>query len=195
MKSLFLLTIFIAFGAFAKPRAVFVCLGSEEKLYHDQKISGPFYTLNQVVISEFLQMEPNVILSRGELDEVCKNEKHPSMKILEALLVKKHRFFSLQKTDDEHKMIMGKKSIDSLMRKAPDIFWEFIAGIQSLSPKAYCLDKYIPEIKELKTQNLYLEEELTQKVIFSNKKKLKSVFSKIKNINFIFKKCSEEKKA
>lgn len=188
-----LLTIFLAFNAFAKPRGVFVCLGQEEKFYHQEKISGPFYSLNQVMISEFLQMEPSVKLRPGALKEVCQKEKHPSLKILKALMLERHQFFKVPNDLEELQSSLAKKSVDSLIRRTPDIFWEFIAGLQAFAPTVNCLEQNIPELKGLKTKSLYLEEELTQEVIFSNLKELKNVFKKIEKITTLFEECKKRR--
>lgn len=194
MKSLCLLSFFFVFEAIARPNPLFVCLGKEEKTYHTQKESGPSYILNQVVISEFLQMNPHVQLADGQYEKVCKNQTSPSLKILEKLLIEREKTFTIAKNAEGASRELAKQSIEELVTKAPNIFWEFIAGLQSLSPSADCLDSNIPELTKIKNQSLYLEEEMTMEKIFSNKKMVQSIFQKLSRVKSIFKDCAQAKK-
>lgn len=194
MKSLCLLSFFFVFEVFARPNPLFVCLGKEEKNYHTQKESGPSYILNQVVISEFLQMNPHVKLADGQFQEICEQQISPSLKILEKLLTEREKTFTVSNSIDDSEKSLAKKSIEELVQKAPNIFWEFIAGLQSLSPTADCLDNAIPELKRIKEQSLYLEEEMTMEKIFSRKREIRGIFKSLSQVKTLFKNCSQAKK-
>lgn len=171
MKSLFFI-IFLALFSFEAPsQEIFKILGREELYYHKEKISGPFYALNQALINELLEIDKELYF-KEEVIQKLKETKFPSLALVEEVIINGHHSFVLKE-------------------RIYSIFWELISSIQRISPTARCLDQEIPELKVLKEKAQFLELELKNEKIFQDKNSLKKIFVKLQNYEALFKKCSK----
>ena len=80
------------------------------------------------------------------------------------------------------------------MAKSPNIFLNWISEIQTGAPSHDCLDKYIPQLADLKFKVKYLEEEpdVGINAFFKDTKTIESIFNQLKNLDRIFEKCKKD---
>jgi hypothetical protein len=170
------------------------CLGAEELILHQKKLTGPLYLLNQQFISE-LSSWGKIRIKKDELYLICTSKDFsPSVNLLRHFLIYGKSFFKKYKVNDETTVsvrALQKSLLDALLLKVPSLFLNYLSSLQALSTNPHCLDVYIPEIKYFIYQFKYLENEISSKELLSDKQKIKNIFAKIKNLGAILKKCEK----
>lgn len=170
---------------------ILVCLGQEEKYFHDQKITGPRYNLNQIFINDLAAIK-DVRLQRRSLDRICRSgSQNVSLSLLMGLLIEREKLFILNKQKDETDSIfeMRKSAIDVLLNDSPHIFFRYIAELQSLTPFPHCLTTKIPELDYFTQKLKYLEGDIPIEQIINDKKRFLSIFEKLKGYERIYQEC------
>jgi len=163
------------------------CLGEEEKRIHVSKKSGPQYELNQKLISEILQI-PNVRIHNEYFKKICGSKfVNPSLKLLELSLINGKSIFKEFKTTNEAQNSMTSSMMDGYVEATKEIFLEFIASIQTLSPTPSCLKEEIPSLDKFLTEVKYLQEDIDLKILL-NKKDIK-LFKELKSYPQAFERC------
>ena len=174
----------------ASTNTILKCLGAEEAKIHKQKISGPIYKLNQWFINQFARIA-NTNIKQTYLKKICvENNNFISLDLLELILIEGKNIFPNKISSSTY--TITNLELESILDKAPHLFFNFITDIQSLAPTSNCMEKHIPEIKYFSERFLYLEEEIDTKNVLKNKTMLKNAFKKLKKSDAILKKCERE---
>lgn len=167
------------------------CLGQEELYFHEKKITGPLYNLNQIFINELSAIK-DVRVTEVDLETICQSgQGNVSLSLLMNLLLQRERLFSIKKESDEtnHFFEMRKNTIQVLLDDSPHIFFRYIAELQSQTPYPYCLTTKIPELKYFTEQLKYLEGDIPISELMKDKERIRSIFRKLKNYPQIFQEC------
>lgn len=167
------------------------CLGEEEKKYHVSKKSGPKYELNQKLIAEIIQI-PQVRVKDEAFKQICQTKFNtPSLKLLELSLIEGKNIFIAPQTSNVAQASVNESMIDGYIETSKEIFLEFIASIQVLSPTPTCLKEEIPELDKFFIEVKHLQEEMDLKDLL--RKKDVKIFKHLKNYPQAFEKCLERK--
>lgn len=172
-------------------RDILVCLGQEELFFHENKITGPLYNLNQIFINELSAIK-NVRVTEIDLDTICQSGRgNVSLSLLMSLLLQREKLFSIKKENDEteHFFEMRKNTIQVLLDDSPHIFFRYIAELQSQTPYPHCLTTKIPELKYFIEQLKYLEGDIPIGDLMKDKLQIRSIFSKLKKYQQIYQEC------
>lgn len=170
---------------------ILVCLGQEEQFFHESKITGPLYNLNQIFINELSAIK-NVRVTPADLDTICLSGRgNVSLTLLMNLLLQREALFSIKKESDEteHFFEMRKNTIEVLLNDSPHIFFRYIAELQSQTPFPHCLTTKIPELKYFIEQLKYLEGDLPIGELMKDKERIRSIFKKLKSYPQIYQEC------
>ena len=192
MKLMIFFLLFLSIDCFAKQKAeklnpLLVCLGNEEILIHKNKVKGPVYRLNQMLINA-LAGSNNVFIKQTSLNYVCNNKEFsPSVALLREILLNREKIFSYPVNEGRSFRIM-KSSVDQLLEDIDIIFFQYMAMIQELNDYPFCLNEEIPQLVYFAEQFKYLQEDIDYS-LEKDRPKIKAVFQKIKSLNSINKKC------
>ena len=159
------------------------CLAQEEALYHKRKNqkSGPYYKLNQTIISEVIQLPESVSLSSRDENKICN-----------ALLSDRSIFFlkminldanklktSKVRTEEPNRYAIDMMAIDHLHNKSFSILLKFVLDIQKLAKDPNCIYKKIPQLKDFMNKARYIEEDIGIKKIFNGIKNKRRFYKNI----------------
>lgn len=168
------------------------CLGQEELKLHTGKRTGPQYFLNQFFINEAASTGL-FNLKAKYYRKICKiKEFPPSIGLMKNLLIHEKKIFVKLKYDSIHLEALHSSGLDSLIERAPHIFFQFLSIIQSQTRYAHCFQENIPELHKMLEQFRYLEEDISSKSLISNKKDILAVFEKLKYLDAIYDKCEKK---
>ncbi len=181
-------------GENTKRKDLLYCLGQEELTLHSKKRTGPHYFLNQHFINE--------AASAGEFKlkpkyyrEICEiREYPPSVGLLRNILLYDEDIFKHVKLEDQSLEALYKSGYQSIISETPQIFFQFLALIQTQTKYPHCLKENIPKIYELTYKFQYLREELDLKDLLKDKKSIDSIFTKLKYLDAIYEECDKKQK-
>lgn len=186
------LSLLLTVPLYAKQKLdILVCLGQEEKYFHDKKITGPRYNLNQIFINDLAAIK-DVRLGPKFLERICRSgSQNVSLSLLMGLLIERETLFILNMQQDESVSIfeMRKSAIDVLLNDSPHIFFRYIAELQSQTPFPHCLTSKIPDLKYFTEKLKYLEGDIPIEQIINDKRRFRSIFEKLKDYETIYKEC------
>lgn len=189
-----LLCCWFGLPSLAMGNEVLKCLGREELALHRAKDTGPRYKLNQVFLNKL--SSNSITIKPKYVKQICSGVPlPPSLTMLKILMLKQRDLFDIK---IEQNRIDGLENFkisqaDGFVAQAADVFFAYLAGIQALSPTAYCLHKHIPAIPKFFKKVTYLQEEVSGKVLLEDKRQIKEIFIGLENVNNIFKICEREK--
>ena len=166
----------------AAARPHLVCLGAEEVKIHKAKDTGPYYKLNQEMISTMLQLSESIQMTPKALKEVCESES-TSLKILELIFTsKKSVFTSKLKANNVHGTSSDAFSIDELKIRSFKVLINFLTRLQSNYTDPHCLKKKVPEINSFYENATHLLAELGIEKTVKTIKNPKKFFEKLRNL-------------
>lgn len=189
-----LLTLFVtSASAFERVSAsrLLMCLGAQEKRFHQTKATGAFYDLNQRLIGELIQAS-GVEGQSALLKQVCRNNEKASLHLLEAMLLDPKGWYVLKQTSGTLGELT-KELVRELNQAAPELLLNFLAGLQMQSPTPDCLEKNIPGISKLNDDVKWLQEEVDLEKITNKKTRLVKIFAGIQKMDSYFEACAKEK--
>jgi hypothetical protein len=164
------------------------CLAQEELAFHQKKINGPLFRLNQLFINDMASFG-GAKLKLKYKDQVCRNSMRVSTEFLKILVLKGRSAF-LVNTNDAN--LFRKASLQSLLERAPHIFFSYISDIQSLFASPHCLEKELPEIPYYIYRFKYLQNDIKSHQLLDDNKKVKRIFSKLEKIGPLLDQCKRE---
>ncbi len=183
MKKL-LITLIVISNTYAS--SLLHCLGSEENYYAKKKYTGPAYKLNQNMIDEMTSIS-NLEITKEAYDRICKSpKKSPSLQLLKELILREKKIFRKEEGSDFQFV-----HLNAIRDNAGITLVKFLSYVQSLAKDPKCIEKNIPGVTQLFQRYLYLEEELSSKVVIGEKADLEVIFAKLEEIDSILKKCSK----
>jgi hypothetical protein len=165
------------------PFKVIECLAKEELYYHKKKELGPGYKLNQFFINE-IASNSSISLKSQYREEICKDSRKVSLRLLSYLLVERDRIFEKTTGYDQ-----AFSFIHNLEESLPKIFFHFITEIQALAKDPHCLDKHVPYLVELKDRFKYLEGEIGENSLLAQKTKVFKAFTALEDYRGLIKRC------
>jgi hypothetical protein len=192
MKYLFLILLTQTY-AFASPNPLLQCLGLEEERYHKAKDIGPFYELNQKMISALIQFSEDTHLNDEVYNTACKTGmESPSLYILEESLYDDEELFYVENSIKENPTLFNIQ--DNLIKEfkiaTPELFLNFLKSVQAQLPNAECLNKKVPEIQELFFTIKHMQSHKSLAQILKESKSVPKIFSQLKNFKVLLKFCS-----
>ena len=193
MKYLSFLLIFTySFSSFANNKAFLKCLGSEEKYFHTQKLSGPYLKLNEKLISAFIQMSETLTMKDFFQKEVCENKDTlPSIRTLEIILFHKRKaFISKAPKGDLVNISIDEQGIDTILETSTEAFVNLIDELQANSKKPNCILENIPELNKFYFKARHIQEEVGMAKLIMEIEDVKAVFTKL-NSKSLSSKCFE----
>lgn len=194
MRIITLFVLMITLSAWARPNPLLVCLGKEEQKIHTKKISGPYETLNQSMISNLIQLPKNIYIKNKYLKVVCsKSNLFPSISLLEILLKQKKSAFLIKTTTDREHLIAN-NIIDDVVAEFPEVFITFVTNLQTLAPDPKCLEREIPPLTDLYLKLKYVRDKMSTEQIFKSAGSLNKIFDKFHLMDEIIESCKRYNK-
>lgn len=192
--TLFITFLLISINTFAQSKRndLLYCLGQEEEKLHQTKRTGPQYFLNQYFINEAASTSV-FKLKKKYYKEICiTKEFPPSISLMKNLLINERNIFKKVKADTSYLEALQTSGLDSLVKAAPHIFFQFLSIIQSHTRYPHCFRDNIPELHKMMEDYRYLEEEVSSKQLISNKKSIRIIFDKLKHLDAIYERCDKK---
>ncbi len=178
----------------SKRNDLLYCLGQEELSLHSSKKTGPHYFLNQHFINEAAS-SGEFRLKRKYYHEICEiREFPPSIGLLRNILLYEEDIFTTPKVEDENLRALYTSGYEAFISETPQIFFQFLALIQTQTKYPHCLKENIPKIHELTYKFQYLREELDLKDLLKDKKSIDNIFTKLKYLDSIYEECDKKQK-
>lgn len=176
----------------SKRKDLLFCLGQEELKLHKSKITGPQYFLNQRFINE--------AASAGEFNlkpkfyhEICEiKEFPPSVGLLRNILLHEEAIFKQVSVNNQNLQALYQSGYQAFIARTPEIFFHFLALIQTQTKYPHCLRENIPKLYELTHKFQYLREELDLKSLLKDKKSIDNIFTKLKYLEAIYDECDKK---
>lgn len=192
MKKILPIILLFSSSVWSASGDILKCLGAEEKRFHLKKEVGPVYDLNQRLIAEMVQI-PKVTIVQDAYLKICTGEKFSeSWKLLEQSLKLGNDLFVIPQDVTGMQRSITQGMIDDYLEVSKEIFLNFIAQIQQLSPTPTCLKEEIPELNDFFIEIKYLQEDVNIKTIFKGKDE--KIFDKLKNYPIAYEKCRADLK-
>lgn len=194
MKKALILSLLLCFThqLFAANKTL-VCLGKEELQIHKNKDKGPYYKLNQDMISGLVQMDKAIRLRAKFYKKVChKSSLSPSLLLLKEILIHKDKVFYISAKGK--KTLPAKSMIKETVENSYKLFIKFLSNIQSFAPTPDCITTQIPQLVRTYEQLQFIQEEVGIKRIIDEIKQKDRIFIKLENLDRIYKKCQRAKK-
>ncbi len=168
-------------SSFANNKAFLKCLGSEEKYFHTQKISGPYLKLNEKLISAFIQMSDTLTMKESFQKDVCNNKSTlPSIRTLEIILLhRKAAFVSKAPKGDLVNISLDKQGVETILEISIEAFVNLIDELQTNSKKPNCILENIPELNKFYFKARHIQEEVGMAKLIKEIKDVKAVFTKL----------------
>lgn len=164
------------------------CLAQEELALHKKKITGPIYTLNQTFINDMASFG-GATLKPGLLKKVCADKMKVSTTLLEIIITQGQRAF-VDRSRSENLFI--KASLNSLLERAPFIFFRYISDVQSIFPTAHCLESELPEIPYFIYRFKYLQSDIKPSELLDDKNKVRIIFKRLEKLSPMLKRCQRK---
>lgn len=164
------------------------CLGKEELYLHQNKITGPVYLLNQLLINKISSIE-NIPLKKESLKKICHRDKvtnSVAVNLLYYLLIEGKNIFHVPKNS----ISMG---LNALISDTHYIFFKHLSRLQGETATHDCLEKKIPEIKYFSDRFKTLLPNVPTKNLFKEKDRLEKIFKSLRQLNTIMEQCAYEK--
>jgi hypothetical protein len=182
----------ISLNLLAASRPYLICLGQEEAKIHKLKLTGPYYKLNQEMISNLLQLNDSIDMKPEILKRVCADEM-TSLAILETILAKKGLlFFSAAVKSNVQQTSMDNLSIEELKARSFKVFINYLTRLQSNFDDPNCLKKRVPEIQSFYENAQHLLIEVGIEGTLDTIRSSSDFFKKLKNLP-MGPKCFEKK--
>lgn len=175
--------------AWAQQHRLLKCLGAEEKRYHQNKDTGPFYDLNQKIIAELVQI-PHGQIRDEDFNYICRASQPPeSWKFLKLSIQRGKELFVLPQhlSGMQKQITLG--MVEDYNEATRDILINLINQIQALSPTPHCLMEEIPKLGEFFRDIKYLQEDVDMKTIFRGRDE--KIFMELDKYPKAFQRCSE----
>jgi hypothetical protein len=146
------------------------CLAQEEAAFHKKKdqMTGPFYKLNQELISELIQLPDTVKVKKDSLAKIC--NARPLIRsalYLKMLNLDKGNLYSTVKNKKTNLYSMDKMAMERVYSKSYHLLVNFILNTQALAKDSKCIYKKIPGLKEFMNKVQFIEEDIGIKRIFN----------------------------
>ncbi|ATH08359.1 hypothetical protein BIY24_10485 [Halobacteriovorax marinus] len=194
LLSLFILVLSLGVQGKERNKDLLYCLGQEELSLHSTKRTGPHYFLNQHFINE--------AASAGEFRlkdkfyrEICEiREFPPSIGLLRGILLYEEDIFKQVSHEDQNIAALYKSGYQAFITETPQIFFQFLALIQTQTKYPHCLRENIPKLYEFTRKFQYLREDLDLKELIKDKKSIEGIFTKLKYLNAIYDECDKKQK-
>ncbi|HLT23130.1 MAG TPA: hypothetical protein VKZ84_06795 [Bacteriovoracaceae bacterium] len=187
MKFIYIMLLLFSLPSWSNSQGILRCLGLEEAKLHENKVSGPLYNLNQKLISELVQI-PGVRINQVDYRRIC-GQGNESLKLLEQILIQGKSLFI--NTQQGMQKTITQEMIDDFTILSKEIFLNFLAQVQMISPTPHCLNEHIPALPKLMEQIKYLEDEVDIQKIFG--KKDLAIFRQLQDYPLYFKACEKSK--
>lgn len=163
------------------------CLGEQEKKIHLSKRAGPEYNLNQKLIAEMVQLQ-DAQLTPKAYSQVCQSKfVKPAQKLLELTLLEGKSIFVLKSSNNPTINSMNQGLLNDYIETSKELFLEYIASIQMLSPTPTCLAEEIKPLSDFFIEIKHLQEEVDLAELL--KKKDAKIFKLLKDYPKAFERC------
>jgi len=138
--------------SYAAPKApaskLLKCLGLQEKVFHQKKLSGALYELNQRMIAELVQLsgiDGNELL----INQVCRSQREGALYLLEAILLDTRDWYIIRPQASSLGTSLSQELVKELNLSGPELLLSFLGQLQMESPTPDCLEKNIPGVNQL----------------------------------------------
>jgi hypothetical protein len=195
MRLLLAMILISASTANAKPKKIMECLGAEEFKYHKNKVTGPLYKLNNVMISYFLQFPSIVELRPKYYQRVCnKKDESPALGLLKEAYQHRDKIFRITNLKDDQDVLIAKNQISQFTQALPTLVLNLIRDVQAQAPSAGCIEKHVPGLRDFFYEIKYLQEEINPQQLFDKRQEIVLFFNSLPKLNDYYEKCWKEKK-
>lgn len=197
MKAIFLFLLLLPLNSFAQINSieeVLKCLGREELKIHKMKLNGPYFELNQRLVSDFIMFNKIEVAKDIRIDICKKDEVFGSVKLLEYLINRGENVFVIPRNLNPIDKEFYKSSIVEFIDTLPEIFLNYIAQMQATTARSMCLEDHIPELKTLFRDLKALEQDIPARKIMAKNQMATKILEKLRRIDSIQKTCEEELK-
>ena len=173
-----------------KKNKLILCLAKEEEVIHQGKSTGPIYKLNQTLVNKLI-IASDLHVKDFYVDKICESKIYsPSLKLLHFLLTEGISIFNKGTSNDPQDPFVFQLQVGKeLAQEAPDIFFRFLSGLQSVTPLPKCLETEIPELQEFYDRAKYLRGDVSEDQVFKEENLINRLFAKLANFNHYFKRC------
>lgn len=185
MKYFLFVLILSSFQLYAND-TVLKCLGHEEKIYHQKKVAGARYQLNQKLISELVQLSKTIVFQKDTKELICKNRTSSSIKLLHVLIKDGAKsMYSAAPKLDVVQLSSDKKSIRELLNRSRYTFVRFINDLQTQVRKPNCIVNKIPQLRDFYYKSRYTIEDVGLKKLIKEIKDLDLIFKNFEDPNLL----------
>jgi len=182
--------------SYAAPKApaskLLKCLGLQEKVFHQKKLSGALYELNQRMIAELVQLsgiDGNELL----INQVCRSQREGALYLLEAILLDTRDWYIIRPQASSLGTSLSQELVKELNLSGPELLLSFLGQLQMESPTPDCLEKNIPGVSQLYLEVKWRQEEIDIQKIAGKKSRLAKIFAGIHRSGYYFEACAKEK--
>lgn len=175
------------------PTRLMYCLGQQEKYFHLKKQTGPFYELNQTLMSELIQV-PGLEASSVLLNRICKPSPMAPLYLLEAIVLDPRDWWYLKDDLDPQPRMIALELMREFRQMSPEILLNFLSSLQMIMPTPHCLEEHIPGLSKMYHDVKWLQEEVDLKKITLGHKRLIPLFSRLQRYQDFAQECAKSKK-
>lgn len=168
------------------------CLGMQEKVFHQKKLSGALYELNQRMIAELVQLS-GIDGNSSIVDQVCRSQREGALYLLEAILLDANNWYIIRAQSSSLGTSLSQELVKELNLSGPELLLNFLGLLQMESPTLDCLEKNIPGVGQLYLEVKWLQEEIDIHKIAGKKSRLAKIFAGIHRSGNYFEACAKEK--
>ncbi len=164
------------------------CLAKEEQKYHDLKIMGPLYKLNQEVIN-LLAIENKLVFNADFQKKVCESSNQ-ALTFLRHLLLDSGEIFVIPKISGNDWVLTSYTSqVELFISKNYQIFLNLISYVQIEIKSPYCLKKLIPGYEAYLEREKYLKDIKAQHTERESLVVIKKILNEVSNLTRLKYKC------
>ena len=167
-----------------KTSSLVQCLAKEEENIHRGKVAGPIVVLNRELFSHFT--EAGQLLLKGEyFHRVCRSEGPftPSLNLLKLILTHEEEAFVSSKASRP----LAKETV----RKAGRLLLDYLAGLQSLAPRADCLPDKMKPLREIHRKYRHIEQHVESNQLIAPED-VAQVFSQLPSLDELTQSCRDK---
>jgi len=167
------------------------CLGVEEKSFHDKKLTGPNYLLNQMMINELTGLS-GIRLKVNYFKEICQNERSSSLLLLKAMLIHGKKIYNFPAGSQPP--VIKREILSAIHDRLPHIFFRYLSSLQATSSNPKCLGQHLTHFNFINERFKYLEGEIHSQESPISKPMILKTFQELRHFNKILIQCEKEQK-
>lgn len=166
------------------------CLAIEEQNFHDQKLTGPMYKLNQDLIN-LLAIENKLEFTDHITKLVCNSSTQAFTFLRNLLLGKNDLFVEPKKGIPDWEVTFFAQQVEQLISSNYELFLNFVAAVQVEIKSPYCLKKLVPGYSDYLVREKYLKDIQSQYLNKDSLEVMENLLDSISSVAELKEKCEK----